>query len=85
LPIFLDVHKLPLIDGNRITEHQLEELCDSPTDEFGVKYVNLFYNKDTDIVFCLLDAPREMAVEQHHDMAKVKCEWITQVTLAKKT
>jgi hypothetical protein len=79
LPIFLDVHKLPFI------EDHLKELCESPTDEFGVSYVNLFYNKDTDICFCLLDAPDEVAVENHHEKARVKCEWITEVSLAKKT
>jgi hypothetical protein len=77
LPIFLDVHKLPF------SEDHLKELSDSPIDEFGVRHVNLFYNKGANVCFCLLDAPDEVAVENHHDKAGVKCEWITEVSVAK--
>jgi hypothetical protein len=34
-----------------------KELCSLPRDEFGVSHVNLFYNKDADVCFYLLDAP----------------------------
>jgi hypothetical protein len=77
MPVFLDVHKLPC------TEVQLKELSYSPTDEFGVTHVNILYHKDTNICFCLLDAPDKAAVEKHHDKVGVKCEWITEVTMAK--
>jgi hypothetical protein len=77
LPIFLDVHKLPF------SEDHLKELSESPTDEFGVRHVNLFYNKGANVCFCLLDAPDTVAVENHHDKAGVKCEWITEVSVAK--
>ena len=77
LPIFLDVHKLPF------SEDHLKELSDSPMDEFGVTHVNLFYNKVANVCFCLLDAPDVVAVENHHDKAGVKCEWITEVSVAK--
>lgn len=77
LPIFLDVHKLPF------SEDHLKELSESPMDEFGVTHVNLFYNKETNVCFCLLDAPDVVAVENHHDKAGVKCEWITEVSVAK--
>ena len=78
MPVFLDVHKVPF------GEEHLKELCASPRDEFGVSHVNLLYNKDADVCFCLLDAPDKEAVEKHHAKANVKCEWITEVTLAKK-
>ena len=77
LPVFLDVHKVPL------SEDHLKELCESPRDEFGVTHVNLFYNKEANVCFCLLDAPDITAVENHHDKAGVKCEWITEVSMAK--
>jgi Protein of unknown function (DUF4242) len=80
LPVFLDVHKVPF------TESHLKELCNSPDlnpDEFGVSHVNLFYNKESKVCFCLLDAPDVTAVENHHDKAGVKCEWITEVELAR--
>jgi hypothetical protein len=77
LPIFLDVHKVPF------SEDHLKELSDSPRDEFGVSHVNLFYNKEANVCFCLLEAPDRVAVENHHDKAGVECEWITEVTMAK--
>ena len=78
IPVFLDVHKVPF------GEEHLKELCSLPRDEFGVvTHVNLFYNKDAGVCFCLLDAPDKESVEKHHTKANVKCEWITEVNLAK--
>ena len=51
---------------------------------FSVSHVNLFYNKDADVCFCLLDAPYKESVEKHHTKANVKCEWITKINLAKR-
>lgn len=76
MPIFLDVHKVPFSESN------LKELCMSPTDEFGVRHVNLFYNKDSGMCFCLLEGPDMGAIEKHHSKVNIKCEWITEVTLA---
>jgi hypothetical protein len=76
MAIFLDVHKVPF------SEENLKELCGSPRDEFGVSHVNLFYNKDANVCFCLLDAPDKDAVEKHHSRANIKCEWITEVKMA---
>jgi hypothetical protein len=77
VPIFLDVHKVPFSESN------LKELCMSPTDEFGVRHVNLFYNKDSGMCFCLLEGPDMEAIEKHHSKVNIKCEWITEVTLAR--
>lgn len=77
MPIFLDVHKVPFSEAN------LKELCMSPRDEFGVSHVNLLYNKDSGICFCLLEAPNVDAVEKHHAKVNIKCEWITEVALAR--
>jgi uncharacterized protein DUF4242 len=74
LPIFLDVHKVPF------TEDNLRELCKSPADEFGVTHVSLLYNKESNVCFCLLQAPDLEAVEKHHKKVNIQCEWITQVT-----
>lgn len=76
MPIFMDVHKVPFNETN------LKELCASPTDEFGVRHVNLLYNMDSKICFCLLEAPDIDAVEKHHAKVNIKCEWITEVSLA---
>jgi hypothetical protein len=56
----------------------------SPVDEFGVSHLNLFYNMESRVCFCLLEAPDREAVERHHSKANIKCEWITEVMLAKK-
>lgn len=77
MPIFLDVHKVPFKEEN------LRELVDAPMDEYGVSHVNLFYNKDAGVCFCLLDAPDTEAVIKHHDKVNIECEWITEVTMAK--
>lgn len=77
MPVFLDVHKVPF------SEENLKELIGSPPDEFGVSHVNLFYNKDADVCFCLLDGPDVNAIEKHHAKANIKCEWIKEVSLAR--
>src|SRR3712207_9532686 len=74
--IFMDVHKVPFSEAN------LKELCASPTDEFGVRHVNLLYNMGAKVCFCLLEAPDIDAVEKHHAKVNIKCEWITEVSLA---
>ncbi len=74
MPKFLDSHKLKGSD-----EETLKRLQDSPRDEFGVKHVNLLYNRAEDRLFCLLDAPDREAVEKHHDKAGITCDWITEV------
>jgi hypothetical protein len=77
MPIFMDTHKVPF------TKEHLQELCASPRDEFGVAHVDLLFNKDANVCFCVLDAPNEEAVRKHHEKANVNCEWIIQVETAK--
>jgi hypothetical protein len=50
-------------------------------DEFGVKIVNVFYNIDSGIVFCLLEAADKYAVEKYHSKFRVKCDRITPVKM----
>jgi hypothetical protein len=77
MPVFMDVHKVPFKEEN------LRELVNAPRDEYGVYHVNLLYNKEAGVCFCLLDAPDTEAVIKHHDKVNIECEWITEVTLAK--
>jgi hypothetical protein len=77
MPVFLDVHKVPFKEEN------LRELVGAPRDEYGVSHVNLFYNREAGVCFCLLDAPDTEAVIKHHDKVNIACEWITEVTMAK--
>jgi len=71
---FLDTHKI-----GSFTEEQIEKLHKSPIDNFGVKHINILYNYEADIMYCLLEGPNKEAVEKHHASLGSKCEWITEV------
>jgi Nickel responsive protein SCO4226-like len=62
----------------------IQELIDLPKDELGVTHINIFYNREADLCYCLLEAPSKEAVEKHHSKINVKCDWINEVTMAKK-
>lgn len=74
MPKFLDAHRM----GN-LTEEQLKQAQNAPSDEFGIKHENVLYNKDENKLYCLLDAPNKEAVEKHHQKLGLKCDWITEV------
>ena len=78
MPIFLDTHKVTMF-----TKKHLQELCKSPRDEFGVSHVDLLFNKEANVCFCILDAPNQESVKKHHEKANVNCEWIIEVETAK--
>jgi hypothetical protein len=54
---FLDSHKI-----GSFTEEQLMKLQKSPIDEYGVKHLNILYNYEANIVYCLLEQ-RGCAIE----------------------
>lgn len=74
MTLFIDEHLMGTFD-----EKTLNELQNSPRDEFGITHKNILYYKDKDKVFCILDAPDKEAVEKHHHKAGIKCESITEV------
>jgi hypothetical protein len=49
----------------------------SPPNEFGVKHINILYNKANDLSFCYLEAANRESVEKHHEKANLY--WITEV------
>ena len=72
---FLDSHKI-----GSFTEEQLMKLQTLPIDdEFGVKHLNILYNYEANIVYCLLEAPSKEAVEMNHAKFDCKCDLITEV------
>ena len=75
MPKFLDVHPMKGFDEETLRKWTLP----APLDEFDVKPENMFYNKEQDRFFCLLDAPNKEAIEKHHAEFGLKCEWITEV------
>ena len=78
MPVFLDVHTMPSIDNEKV-----KELIGSK-DEFDVTPINILFNREADLCYCLQEAPNKDAVEKHHSNFNLKCEWIMEVTLAKK-
>ena len=69
----------------RLTEEDLIKEQNAPRDELGVKTVNILYNLEGGVIYCLLDAPEKEAVEKHHDKIGVKCDWIMEVKTTQKT
>ena len=76
MPTFIDFHAM-----GRYTEDDLRRSQNEPKDELGVKVLNIFYDIDSCMIFCLLDAPNRDAVERHHLKLGIKCDWITPVKM----
>lgn len=78
MPQFMDYHdhlQLPqeAIDGIAAGARNME------SDQFGVRQVDLFHNPDGK-VYCLLEAPNEQAVRDHHAALGVDCGDVHEVT-----
>jgi len=65
----------------RYTEEDLKKSQKEPRDELGVKVLNTFYDLDSGMMFCLVDAPDKYAVERHHSKFGIKCDLITLVRM----
>jgi hypothetical protein len=78
VPQFMDFHpelKLPQDAIDSIAEGAHA----GTTDQFGVRQVELFHNADGK-VYCLLDAPNEQAVRDHHAALGVDCGDVHEVS-----
>jgi len=78
MPKFIDQHGM-----GSLTPEMLKEFQKQPRDELGVLHQEIFYNKEENKVFCILDAPNKEAVEKHHKKAGVKPDWIVEVKSSK--
>jgi len=71
MPQFMDYH-----DDLKLPASAIEQIAqgarDGDTDEFGVRQIELYHNADGK-VYCLLEAPSEEAVRQHHAALDVPC------------
>ena len=74
MPKFLDAHLLKGLD-----DETLKKLQEAPADEYGIKHINLMWNRGEDKFYCLLEAPNKQAVKDHHGKHGLECEWITEV------
>jgi hypothetical protein len=71
---FIDVHSL-----GAYSDDDLKRFQESPIDEYGVKVLNIVYNREVGLSFFLLEAPNRQAVEKNHEKYGVLCNWITEV------
>ena len=76
MPTFIDFHSM-----GKYTEDDLKRGQNERRDEFGIKVIDVFYDMDSGMEFCLVDAPDRYAVDNHHLKFGVKCEWITPVKM----
>lgn len=74
MPIFIDGHNM-----KGLNPEDLEKAVNSPVDSFGVRHLEIFYNKKEDRLYCVLDAPNEEAIWKHHESLGLKCEFVTSV------
>lgn len=65
VPRFMDFHPNYKISPESVARLR-EETKAGKVDEFGVRQIELFYSPDGKGVYCLLEAPDEEAVRQHH-------------------
>ncbi|MGA6990272.1 MAG: nickel-binding protein [Nitrososphaeraceae archaeon] len=76
MPAFLDFHSM-----GRYNEDDLKKSLKEPRNELEVKVLNTFYDLDSGMMFCLVDAPDRYAVERHHSKYGMKCDWITPIKM----
>ena len=71
MPRFMDFH-----EDLKLPQQAIDEIGRGAeageVDQFGVRQVELFHNPDGK-VYCLLDAPDEKAVRDHHAALDVPC------------
>lgn len=78
MPLFMDYHDDLKLPADAIAQIG-EGARDGATDEFGVRQVELYHNADGK-VYCLLEAPDEEAVRNHHAALNVPCADVHEVT-----
>lgn len=74
MPIFIDGHNM-----KNLNPEDLEKAVNFPRDDFGVTHLEVFYNKNEDRLYCVLEAPNEEAIWKHHESLGLKCEFVTSV------
>ncbi|MCD4806631.1 MAG: DUF4242 domain-containing protein [Methanococcoides sp.] len=71
---YIDQHKM-----GSITPEMLRKMQNEPRDEDGVLHHEIFFNKEDDKVWCVVDAPDKEAVRKHHEKAGVEVDWVHEI------
>ena len=66
MPKFMDFHPGYQMSPERVAQLR-QETADAKSDQFGVRRLELYFNPDGQGVYCLLEAPDETAVRNHHN------------------
>lgn len=74
---FMDFHEDLKLPDEAIAQIA-EDTRHGRADQFGVRQIELYHNRDGK-VYCLLEAPDEEAVRQHHAALGVPCGDVHQV------
>ncbi|MDR4510756.1 MAG: hypothetical protein MRJ93_03515 [Nitrososphaeraceae archaeon] len=77
MPIFLDVHNLSEI-GDIINMPVVNDR------EFNVKNIKVFFNKEVELFYYLLEAHSKEVIERHHLKFNLSCNSIMEVTMMDK-
>jgi hypothetical protein len=75
MPKYIDTHEMGSIDPK-----VLKELQSAPKDKFGVTHHDILFNQKENRIYCVLDAPSEKAVLEHHHAFGIKCDWVHEVS-----
>ena len=65
MPKFIDFHADYQVSPEALARLR-EETVAGTTDQYGVRQLELFHSPDGKGVYCLLEAPDEVAVRNHH-------------------
>ena len=77
MPRFMDVHDNMELAGETIAQITADAR-DHRADQFGVRQIELYPTTDGKL-YCMLDAPDEQAVRNHHQALGVDCADVYQV------
>jgi hypothetical protein len=77
VPRFMDFHEDLKLPPEAIAQIA-DDTRDEKADQFGVRQIELYHNAEGK-VYCLLDAPDEQAVRDHHAALGVPCSDVHQV------
>jgi len=71
MPIYLDVHKIS----------EIKEMINSPTQDPDVKIINIFFNREADLYYYLVEAPSKQVIINMHSKFNAKCNMINEITM----
>lgn len=66
MPKFIDFHPSYNISPERVAQLR-QEMLDGKSDQYGVRQLELYHSPQGRGVYCLLEAPDEAAVRNHHN------------------